>query len=561
MCLSVLSPLAAAEQSAEKQAYKVVAIGDSTSNGFGHNDYGLYAKHDYMLTKDGLADSYLSMWGYGFGFLDTGSKDAYPYRLSQYIQEQHPEYDVQFTNLGISGIRNTEIRAIIDSDYDGDSYTETYLNNTIYYLETAFDIESLHDLFVEEIKSADLITIDAVMNSFTDYLQSRLSEIDFSMAENGDNAESEVVNEKVYRYNDSLADVIGQISPEMDALIKPVVAAFSNAFGDVLTKNQLTVATDAIVYACASCFVNFTELVKLVRELNPDARILVSGGYNAVPGKSFVYGDMKINVNELLNVLNGALDAYITGIDPNRFYYSFIDVPEGIETFSEYIASADTMWDFDPDFLRELIDDIFGTSHIVATPLCVEARAEGTARGLDISAYYPLYSDSLYAILENVREKGDEAPEMDRILADKFEKYISYIIPGANATELDVDTAIEAASNARYMDILDMMDTPVEELSTEQLTRLYFLQLLVIKGGIGAHFSFKGCDQKYAAALKAYNSKLPAAFDLGNVNSDIARNAATGIFGAIKIPLLQKLHSILDSIMEFFRNLFIPIAN
>lgn len=550
LCLTALSPIASAEP--EKIPFKVVAVGDSTSNGLGNIDYGLYARYDYMLTAKGYPCDLWTMHTLGYGFLDTASERAYPYRLAQYIQEQDPGLDVQFTSLAISGIRNTEILAILDPTYKGDSYTECYINGDLHDIAYIYGIENMSDFFCNELKDADLITVDACLNSFTLYLQNRLSSV---MAPQSPDSPS------YGRYKDTLEDLGTALTPEIMTLIKPLKGLVAKTFDGILTQNQITGAIDTIMYCVASSLANFSGVISRIREINDHARILVAGAYYPIRDKSWVYGDLAIDTGDIMTALCGIIDSYICTVDPNRDNYSFIDMPEDIEVFMEYFAAADTMWDLDPDILRELIDDIFGLNHTTATPLCVAARAEGTARGLDISAYYPLYSDSLYAILENVREKGEDAPEMDRILADTFEKYISYILAGAKAKRIDVVAALDALGNMSYYDVLDIMDsTPVEELSDEQLTRLFILDLSTIENGMMAHFSPRGCDQKYEAALKAYLSGDTAADVSHSVRADFKSNFENSLFGTFVTPLINVLRAALGNILDSLRSLFADSA-
>ncbi|GEM_PF-7034340 len=509
---------------ADTREFKVVNIGDSTSNGFGLEDYGYYARFDYITSPDNIDFVHRP---YALGFLDCGSDLAYPSRLADYIAEQHPEYDAKFTNLGISGIRGSEIRSIIDSSFEGDSYTQQYRENVLDHICIAFGISDLHELFVDEIRSADVITLDMLSNSYVRYLTDRVSAV-----LSGDSS--------AYA-DDTLALVYGSISPEIKAVVDPLSASLRSTLSDVFSGNTLTGIVDAFNYSVTESLVSFSETVKLIFELNPDVRLLVGGEYNPIYGYTFTYNGIDIDLADLLGSTSAALNSYITAVDSNRFKYSYIDLIENPQTAKDYMATFDSALDLPEWLTRQMVDYVFGFDHYYAGILCKEVRAEATELGYDMSDYSSIYPQDIVGFINNVRTLGDDADPLERLFAEKFIELLDYFLAGARVKDVDIACLLQAFSN--YVDVgtvINMRDTPIDELTDLQRAQLFMFAFGTLLDGAGPHFSASGADAKYQSALKAYNTPLPAVFSAPKTVTRITTNAAK-TFGSLAKSLIKGL--------------------
>lgn len=533
MCVSLV-PAAAL---ADKPVYKVVAVGDSTSVGLGLDDYGIYTLTE-STTSPTKSYPYASV--YGKGFLDYGSKDAYPARLSRYLQEKMPDREVQFTNLGISGARANDILAIIDPEYELDETGRDFMTYVYSMLEsvcaeplTGLD---MHTLFVQEIESADLITLDCVMNSFTGELFDRFGAL---MSDDP---------ELAALYPEKISDLADKVSPGAKKLIDGFIENFKNTTGLALPQNIATSAADILTYCYLDFCVNFSLLVDEIREINPDAKILVGGGYSPLGFLKLSYKGIEIESGSLCSAFMGLVNAYMAGVAPQRNEYTFINIPLDIETFHDYVAKADSVWDLSPVFLKRLIDDSFGIDHSsIATPLCTRGRAEAKALGYDISAYYPIYPDMMYEYYDDVRQNGENAGEVNKIIVGLFNRAFDLMINSMKMTTIDLEGAMEAMSSSSgnlYTVLLKYVDRDFDELTPAEQAEIFIACMEDPREGIMAHFSYEGCALKYELAVKALEEELPPSYYSLDIGYGIKRDFESGI---------------LNTIMSAIRNIFARI--
>ena len=545
MCLSLV-PAAAF---ADKPVYKVVAVGDSTCIGLGLNDYGVYKICDY-ITSENEVIPYSSAFNHGF--LEYGSAKAYPALLADYLAEKLKDRKVEFINLGISGIRCDEILEIIEPggrlDTTGQSNMDEYRN----VLAPAYglDEEGLTGLFRREIKSADLITLDSVMNNFTGYMTSRIDAILSGDAE------------RIEEYGDSLSDLAELVQPGARQLMYSMSEVLMNILRDKMTDSELSDLIYAVTYCYYDFCLHFSQLVRKIRELNPTARMLVGGAYVPFNGMSLYANGTELPMDKITLALKGILDTYITAIAPERNEYSFIDVPDDVQTFREYMASFDSVWELPEVFLMRIVDSLFGDNHMeLAVPLCTRARAEAAKLDLTIRPIYPV---DIIEAFDDVRENGEDADIINVLLTDQFGRFIDLILMGAKINSIDLETLLDSLSIYSFGTILSLMDVPDEELTEADTTKLFIAACTGIRDGIAAHFSEQGCYQKYEAAVKAYESGMTAEGSSANVIRDMGHSAADAAWVILKPSVMEKLASIdfadfFASIAENVRQFFISL--
>ena len=88
------------------------------------------------------------------------------------------------------------------------------------------------------------------------------------------------------------------------------------------------------------------------------------------------------------------------------------------------------------------------------------------------------------------------------------------------------------------------MDTPLDELTDADLTRLFIAAVTGIRTGIPMHFSERGCYQKYEAAVKAYEYGRRAPTQTAAVIAGIGHGAARSVLKLLTAPLMDKLMAI-----------------
>ena len=147
MALSLAAPALAAGK-----PLSYVAIGDSTSNGFGLDGYA-----DHNCGKDSTVP------------------DAYIFRFVEYLKSEG--YDVTFTNLALTGMRTNELDYFLDENLgyeDVDAYAQMRWDE---YSPIYGDMNGLRNAYKTAVSGADVISYDLTANSFGNYMFARIGEI------------------------------------------------------------------------------------------------------------------------------------------------------------------------------------------------------------------------------------------------------------------------------------------------------------------------------------------------------------------------------------------------
>ena len=491
LCLSVL-PLGALAE--DKPVYRIVNVGDSTGIGIGLNDCGIHQQEDVW--------SCLTQWSgtKNKGYFDYMSPRSSYALLAQYVREELSDYTVESVNLGRTGIRASEFRELINRDYEGDVYAQEVADTVRTDLPRAFDLGAfgtdVDGYYVDQISKADLINVDASLNSFTWYLVDRLSASDDDP-----------------RFQESVLDLLAIGTPQMKTQLNCLEQTLKSTVGALLPKNIATRLIDTVLYCTMDMFVNFDGLIRDIRKLNPTAKLLVGGVYNAFSGLTLEYEGYELEITDLLDAGVALIDEYLSTLCPSRREYTFFDIPNDTETIRMQLQQYESIWELPVETLDRAIDDLFGGDHsLIATPLCVYIRSLAAERGIPYGIYSGIYPREVFAAFEEVRamrEGGPEADAMTQLVVEYFEKYLQLALDGLNTTTLDVPGLIEAFSLENpYLALFELIDIPFEELTPAQKTLAHYVGSK-LRGGACVHFSRLGCEQKFEAAKAELDKELP----------------------------------------------------
>lgn len=506
-----------AASAAEENVFKIVNVGDSTSVGHGLNDFGVYSFGDYITEKDG---GYIDRVQYrDLGFLQSASGDSYVSLLAGYFREQMPETDVQLVNLGISGMRAAEFRYLLNPPAPVDGYTADYIENEIIpALSDIYGIEDIHGLYKKEIEAADLITVDAVMNTFTYYFFKRMN------AGQEDPIAEDELSELLYD------------RPVLQSFVRSVRTTLLGIIGENSDAQFAVRLVDSVCYCMASTFIHFDGLIGDIRALNPDARILVGGAYNPFRGLTGYYDRFAFDLGTLFDAVVALMDTYLRNNCPARKEYTFFDVPDEIETVRDYMRQFETVWDIPSDTLARIIDSLFSDNHsMLTTPLCTYIRALAAERGIEIGEYNSIYPRMVVKAFEQVRTDKEAADEMTLLVVEYFEKYMALLLDGLKLRTLDLTAMEYAFSGNSYMELFRIMETPFEEMDSKQQTLAFLIAEKDIRNAAAAHFSVEGCRQKFEAA----KAQLEANRKVSLFKSPFAffRQLLVGIMNTIRLTL------------------------
>lgn len=301
MLLCVVSPMVAIWGDEDSYAdtglegpITYVSLGDSMVNGFGMTDY---------YESNGQDNSY--------GFL-VDVDASYPHKLTDYFKGIYGDYGVTHLPLAVSGMRTTELRAMLDSSFPGDNYTDYIFYDSASPIHDVFakipdgytkDINGLRAYMNDSLSAADIVTYQYHYDFGRTLSETMLGLIgaggsapplDFSLfVDEEDLAKIEGLKEQMY---DLLAESMASKG------IDP--AEYESLMGFVES------IVEAFAYVVIGYCDNFDANMQMMLELNPDMRIITVDCYNTFVGMDLIYDGKSIPLGELYGLVVDTVNMY-----------------------------------------------------------------------------------------------------------------------------------------------------------------------------------------------------------------------------------------------------------
>ena len=351
LTLSLLLSLCTVAFAATDEAINYVSLGDSTSMGYLMNDF---------------CDGYVRM-----NYYDNVSNPYSDYvQFKTYLENQG--YTVNGTDLCMNGMRPSELRAILYTDYKNEQFarTENFCENHIEGYsrgkgETYESYDEIQSVYTEALKNADIITYDILMGDFGLNFIDRMS----ALLSGGDS------------YYTDAGETFVQIMEESD---RPEIVAGAKALNDkvlsVLGDKALPLGVvehiiDAVLYTYAHFAINFSWTMDWIYNNNPnDVTVIVVGPTNPLDYLTVSYNGIEINVSQIWGYITEALTHYAVKGDPHADRYLFADCSAGVDSFVTAFAANQfkddaytyyrdlfygdiaEMAKLDPDFVKTALD-------------------------------------------------------------------------------------------------------------------------------------------------------------------------------------------------------------
>ena len=494
------------EQGKEKKVCKLFTVGDSTTTGYGVPD-SVFDNKSYAIGNNDL-DTWTydaaSKWNEVHPDQKRGrmSNHTFSWQLKKYIESSDEYSGCDLTSLCIDGMMATEFRAMLDSDYYEKAKAEEdevygdrkgMINMlTPQYIEFLYNggatneksYEAIHEYTVESVKDADVVVMDVCMNNFALYVVRRIASITGSDAYNSEN------------YAKVNVEDIEELSDRTRSTLKVLREELGGMLGDNPIMKGIV---DMMLFTYAHCATNLSEDVKIVRQLNPDAKIIVCGLYNPSRGYTIKVDGKEVDLGKLYDVMIRAMDTYIRALDVNSPNYYYADVPDDLTRMEELCQAS------------ESYDDL------VSTP--------GGAAAME--NIYKLYGAAFFP-----------SPEVAEQFKDKI-KRLFY-------------------ESTRYF-VVDQSQLAGDGVSPEQMgkeigaylkdgtipSEATMVSLHLMANMILQHPSEAGCDQKARAVIDAYDKDHTAYEEvLGDVVDAV--KAAASKAGISSIDDLKKIAALKD---------------
>lgn len=248
-------PALAFTASAATQSYTpfhYVSLGDASTDGFGMAD-----KTGYRTIVNG----------------------TYPALLRNAISSS--QFDVDLDQLAMAGMRTEELRYLLDDNYNGDSYLQENFKN----------LANKRNDFRQSIAEADLITYGLGSVDFGSFLIYVAGDVDNRC----DDAEIQALaSADADNIKGALREAINAEKAKIDSTIMSTAEGAGFDI-DALTSSYI----DGAAYVYYSFCKSYDETIRLIKELNPDADILVLGLRNML-------GDISIKAS--INTVAGPLN-------------------------------------------------------------------------------------------------------------------------------------------------------------------------------------------------------------------------------------------------------------
>lgn len=218
----------------------------------------------------------------------TALKDsslAYPQLIGNalamdYVNSDMDETDDVF-NYALNGMRAEELLMLLSSSYSGDAYTEARFGKDY--------IESLRAQYIENVKKADLITINVGINNLTTFpIQQTL--LAFNGEETYEMDWARYIGqsryEKINKGKNAVMNLLLGIVDNAESR-KPVLDDL-NAYEKAERALETTfTAIESLLYGLIGYAVNLDDAVETAAALNPNATIVLIGFYNPLEGTYF----------------------------------------------------------------------------------------------------------------------------------------------------------------------------------------------------------------------------------------------------------------------------------
>lgn len=273
-----MSSFAATEKTVKK--YNVYTVlGDSVAAGYSHPGYDI--NHDFNKIEWNLVPN------------------TYPDIVGKAVKAK------TIHQLAHSGYRTTDLRALLYNDYNGDGMSPLRLpsiNNDARHLNVD-RLNVLRAAFQKDISQSNLITLNIGINDSTQPLMITM---------------------------ETLGADIGVLGNQLMAVLDPF-----NYVKNTLN-NLNTLAVDAQFYAALAqaelnsfraFSENFDAIIYRIHELNPKAKLVVIGLYNASENDTIPSGGIGIPIGDIFGSLYANMNNYMQNESPyaNQGYYTFVD--------------------------------------------------------------------------------------------------------------------------------------------------------------------------------------------------------------------------------------------
>lgn len=303
--------------------------------------------------------------------------------------------------------RVEEIRYLVDLDYEGDGYTDSI---------SSLDVLRRAGTVRENIKYADVITINVGVNNFSTYIIEQLMYY----------LDPQTLGQTKYAYSFEEftdAEVIEQLESVKAIISDKLYTAADDTGDDIL--DLINFVSEVSTYAILSYITSFNAMVEGIYELNPDVELYIIGIYNFAEGETLSYKGHSFEIGTYFGALVELANAYSQILAPRKYDYIYVD-PGHPELLIDQMGdtSIDSMYERIPAGLVDELVELGGDAAIN------EVRDLFKENGIEMST-----TEALGFLEDMIACEGDEA-KLNAFFYEEMSRYVAVEVNERFAEEL-----------------------------------------------------------------------------------------------------------------------------
>lgn len=336
--------------------------------------------------------------------------------------------------------RVEEIRYLVDLDYEGDGYTDSI---------SSLDVLRRAGTVRENIKYADVITINVGVNNFSTYIIEQLMYY----------LDPQTLGQTKYAYSFEEftdAEVIEQLESVKAIVSDKLYTAADDSGDDIL--DLINFVSEVSTYAILSYITSFNAMVEGIYELNPDVELYIIGIYNFAEGETLSYKGHSFEIGTYFGALVELANAYSQILAPRKYDYIYVD-PGHPELLIDQMGdtSIDSMYERIPAGLVDELVELGGDAAIN------EVRDLFKENGIEMST-----TEALGFLEDMIACEGDE-DKLNAFFYEQMSRYVAVEVNERFAEELQEylgkfgNITVEPAEVTSWLQRLDTATDKDEE--------------------------------------------------------------------------------------------------
>jgi len=495
---------------AENRTINYVSLGASQTNGYGLDGYfeqeyfnwagttmqktafetnGFEASawdvEQYMLHDAGTA-AHCGAFGY-----KRIINDSFPMIIKRKFENQG--YDVNFSQLAISGYRANDLLLFIDDEYTTDTFTDFFIFgedaggsgiSKMTGLDTYAGYMSMKETYRDAIKNADLITYDLGSNNYGAFIaqmvRNNIQSYDFS----------KIMTQEQYEFFTRLRDVVRNQIKEMlndYGIPESVLVDYENII-------------DMMAYTTFGYCYSLDRAVELIYDSNPDVTLVVMQVQNYLSELVIDVAGVDVPIGEMINILISYINAFAQSLSKycSKYYYARITDNQRVEFRIDELRE----YNGNPE---ELCEAWIQMLDITDWNVHVKAQLTPKYEALQKTVGDAQYHDTLYAVYDSIMQlykhiDANYKLNIEGLMSNDRQPFFDLI------DTLIEDVANDVVSGNDYHDAIETAKDTLASFTKEQqgmcvayLRTEYSLNFL-------SHPNENGHEQMSQAVLDALNT-------------------------------------------------------